>query len=81
VAIASPSWGDHITPGIELVATANDNVAVAGVQFKADNTVLGLEDTSAPYTVTWPNPGFGPDYISAVVRDTSATAARHSWFA
>ncbi len=36
-----------------LAATATDNTAVAGVQFKVDGTNVGTEDTSAPYGVTW----------------------------
>jgi hypothetical protein len=34
-------------------ATATDNLAVVGVQFKIDGVPLGAEDTVAPYDVPW----------------------------
>ena len=34
-------------------ANASDNVGVAGVQFYLDGALLGTEDTTAPYSVSW----------------------------
>ncbi len=38
---------------VTVTANASDNDAVAGVQFKLDGADLGVEDTSAPYSVSW----------------------------
>ncbi len=54
VSIATPAEGATVSgTAVELAATAADEVGVAGVQFKLDGADLGVEDTSAPYSVTW----------------------------
>ncbi len=56
-----------------LSATASDNVAVAGVQFKLDGNNLEAEDTASPYAVYWDTTksSNGSHSITAVARDTS----------
>lgn len=49
--VAISGW--TVTGTITLNATASDNVGVAGVTFKVDGAAIGIEDTSAPYSVQW----------------------------
>src|SRR5205814_3138340 len=53
VSITTPASGATVSgAAVTLSATAADNVAVAGVQFKLDGaTNLGAEDTTCPYSV------------------------------
>ena len=37
----------------DVYASAADNVAVVGVQFKLDGVNLGAEDRSAPFKLAW----------------------------
>ena len=50
-----------------------DNTGIRGIQFKLDGSLLGVEDTNAPYGVQWntaivPN---GAHSLVAVARDWS----------
>jgi YD repeat-containing protein len=56
-----------------VTATASDNVAVVGVQFKLDGLLLGAEDTTAPYAVSWDTIGStnGAHVLTAVARDAA----------
>ncbi len=72
VSITSPSAGT-VAGNVTVSALANDNLGVAGVQFKLDGGNLGAEDTSGPFSVPWdttagPN---GNHTLTAVARDTS----------
>ena len=73
VAVTTPTGGATVSGQVPLSATAGDDVAVAGVQFRVDGVSVGAEDTSAPYTVTWASAGVanGQHQITAVARDTS----------
>ncbi|MDP4264139.1 MAG: Ig-like domain-containing protein [Bacteroidota bacterium] len=53
VSISSPANNSPVTGTINVTATATDNVSVAGVQFLLDGNVLGAEDISSPYSVSW----------------------------
>ena len=53
VAITNPADGATVNGVIQVTADATDNVAVAGVQFFLDGAPLGVEDTVAPYEVSW----------------------------
>ncbi len=64
VALTAPAAGATVSGSTNVTATAADNVAVVGVQFKLDGANLGTEDTSSPYSVTWDT--------------TTATNAAHS---
>lgn len=61
---------------VTLTATANDNVGVAGVQFRSNGQNLGSEDTTAPYSIPWntiavPN---GAYTLTAVARDAAGNS-------
>jgi hypothetical protein len=53
VSITAPAGGATVSGSISVTANANDNVGVAGVQFKLDGNNLGTEDAASPYSVTW----------------------------
>src|SRR5262249_51310954 len=54
VALSAPSANATVSgAAVTVSATASDNVAVAGVQFRLDGIALGAEDTVAPYSIAW----------------------------
>ena len=73
VQITSPVNGAPVSGLTPIMVSANDNFAVAGVQFQVDGTNLGSEVTSPPYMVSWSTSsyGLGSHTITAVARDTS----------
>jgi Big-like domain-containing protein/purple acid phosphatase-like protein/ASPM-SPD-2-Hydin domain-containing protein len=72
-AITAPAPGSTVSGTINVAASATDNVAVAGVQFKLDGANLGAERTSLPYTVQWntTTAAAGPHVLTAVARDAA----------
>ncbi|MGH9867894.1 MAG: beta strand repeat-containing protein [Candidatus Polarisedimenticolia bacterium] len=73
VAVSSPAGGSTVSGTTSVSATATDNVAVAGVQFRVDGSNLGSEDTSSPYTVSWNTTTVsgGTHTLTAVARDAA----------
>jgi len=73
ISITSPSSGSTVSGTITVSATASDNVAVAGVQFKLDGANLGVEDTTSPYSISWNTTAVsnGSHTLTATARDTS----------
>ncbi len=73
VSITSPASGTTVSGTVTLTATANDNVAVVGVQFRLDGVALGTERTAAPYTVGWntTTASNATHVLTAVARDAS----------
>lgn len=53
VTVTAPGNGATISGTVALTANASDNVGVVGVQFFVNNTAIGTEVTTAPYTVSW----------------------------
>lgn len=54
VAMATPANNATVSgTSVAVTATAADAVGVVGVQFRLDGANLGVEDTVAPYSVTW----------------------------
>ena len=53
VALTAPAAGATVSGSVNVTANASDNVAVVGVQFLLDGANLGVEDTTAPYSVAW----------------------------
>ena len=53
VSITSPSMLSVLTGTITVSATASDDVGVVGVQFLLDDSALGAEVKTAPYSVPW----------------------------
>jgi hypothetical protein len=77
--ITAPAGGATVSgASVTVSATASDNIAVAGVQFKLDGTTnIGAEDTISPYSVTWdttavPN---GSHTLTAIARDGAGNTA------
>lgn len=65
---------------VTLTASASDT-NLAGVTFKRNtNTVIGAEDTSAPYSITWDTTALadGEQTLIAVARDTAGNYATSS---
>ena len=48
-----PPAASPVSGTINVTATANDNIGVAGVQFLLDGNNLGAEDVTLPYSVSW----------------------------
>ena len=73
VSVSAPAGGSTLSASTNVTASAADNTAVAGVQFRLDGTALGAEDTSAPYAVTWDTAtaSNGAHTLTAVARDTA----------
>jgi hypothetical protein len=53
ITVTAPADGATISGSVTVSATATDDVGVGGVQFYLDGAILGAEDTTAPYGVTW----------------------------
>jgi glucose/arabinose dehydrogenase/PKD repeat protein len=53
VAITAPANNAQVSDIVTVTANATDDVGVAGVQFLLDGTVTGVEDTAAPYALSW----------------------------
>jgi len=74
VTLDSPLNGATITgSSVSLTATASDNIAVAGVKFYIDGTLIGSEDTTSTYSGILDSTGVadGTHDIVAVARDTA----------
>ena len=82
VNITSPQNKSVVNGTITINATASDNIGIAGVTFKYNNTNIGPEDTTAPYNITWntTNVSNGTYVITALARDTSNNTANYSIF-
>jgi hypothetical protein len=77
VTLTEPPLGSTVAGPVTVAATASDNVAVVGVQFKLDGIDLGAEDTVSPYAVAWDTAtaANGVHTLAAVARDTSGNTA------
>ena len=77
VSITSPANGQTVQSTVTVSAGASDNVGVAGVQFKLDGANLGVEDTTAPYAVSWNTTAAanGSHALTAVARDAAGNRA------
>src|SRR3989344_2389885 len=54
VSITAPAQSATVSgTTVTVSADAADNIGVIGVQFKLDGALLGAEDTTAPYSITW----------------------------
>lgn len=78
VSLSSPSDSSTVSgASVTVSASASDNVAVSGVQFKLDGANLGSEDTAAPYAVVWDSTlsSDGTHQLTAVARDAVGNIA------
>ena len=73
VRLTSPMNGAVLSGVVTLTATASDDVSVVGLQFKLDNTNLGAEFATPPYSLSWDTrtTGNGAHTLSAVARDAA----------
>lgn len=74
VSMQAPRNGDTVSGAqVQLQANAQDNRAVAGVQFRLDGLNLGAERTAAPYSLAWDTTQVanGSHTLDAVARDTA----------
>lgn len=80
VTITSPSNLATTTGNTTISATATDNIAVAGVKFLVDGNLLGVEDTTSPYSIVWNTASStnGSHNLTAIARDTSGNLATSS---
>jgi chitodextrinase len=77
VSFANPANNDTVTGNVTITANAGDNIGVVGVQFKLDGVNLGVEDTAAPYSVSW-NTATATNAshtLSAVARDAAGNSS------
>jgi len=77
VSITSPAVNATLSGTVTMTATASDNVAVAGVQFKVDNANTGAAITAAPYNLALNTTTLsdGNHILTAVATDTSGNTA------
>src|SRR5207245_2951224 len=77
VSVTAPVGGASVSGTVSITASASDNVGVVGVQFKLDGANLGVEDTTAPYAVSWKTLGTanGSHTLTAVARDAAGNVA------
>jgi hypothetical protein len=80
VALTSPDAGAVVADTVQVSATADDNVGVVGVQFRVDETNLGREVLSPPYTVSWNTltVANGAHVVQATARDLAGNRASDS---
>jgi hypothetical protein len=77
VSITALTEGAEVSGTVTVTADASDNVGVSGVQFLLNNADLGIEDTTAPYSVVWDTTTAptGANMLSASARDTAGNLA------
>jgi hypothetical protein len=80
VSLTSPAAGATVAGTVSVIASASDNVGVAGVQFRLDGVALGAEDLVAPYSVAWNTTTVanGAHVLSAVARDAAGNTVQSS---
>jgi Bacterial Ig domain len=73
VSLTAPGDGSTMNGWRAIRATANDNVGVAGVQFRLNGVNLSAEDVSLPYELQWNTAlvSNGSYTLTAVARDAA----------
>src|SRR5206468_3958321 len=73
VSLTAPADGASVSGVVTVNATASDNAAVTGVQFKLDGVNLGAEDTTNPYSANWDTATAtnGSHIVTAAARDAA----------
>lgn len=77
ISLTAPLKGATVSGTVAVSASASDNVAVAGVQFKLDGNNLQSEDTTAPYSISWNTAAVsnGVHTLTVVARGAAGNAA------
>jgi hypothetical protein len=81
VSLTAPTAGSTVSgASVTLSASAADNVAVTGVQFKVDGNNVGNEDTASPYSINWNTTGVsnGSHILTALARDAAGNTTTSS---
>jgi beta-glucosidase len=81
VALSAPANNSMVSGNtVSITATASDNVAVAGVQFRLDGANLGAADGTPPYSILWDSTvaSNGLHQLTAIATDTSGNRATSS---
>jgi subtilisin family serine protease len=73
VTVTNPTAASSVAGSIWLVANASDDVAVAGVRFAIDGTLVGPEDAMPPYRLWWNTRTVanGPHTVTAIAHDAA----------
>ena len=71
VSITAPVSASTVSGNINVTVMAADDVGIAGVQFQLDDTNVGIEDTTEPYSADWNTTTGrnGSHTLTAVARD------------
>ena len=77
VSVTAPVTGSTVSEFTTVTASANDNIAVVGVQFRVDGVNIGAEDQSSPYEVSWDTTKVSNSshILTAVGRDAAGNTA------
>ncbi|MET0779390.1 MAG: PQQ-dependent sugar dehydrogenase, partial [Candidatus Saccharimonadales bacterium] len=77
VHIHDPLNGTTISGNVTIVAEADSNLGIAGVQFYIDGVAKGAEDTTDPYAYTWDTRGTnnGTHTLTVRARNTPGNTA------
>jgi YVTN family beta-propeller protein len=80
VSLTGPANGATVSGTVSLSATASDNAGVTGVKFLVDGAVVGAEDTTSPYGVSWNTTlvSNGMHTVTAVARDAAGNSTTTS---
>jgi hypothetical protein len=80
VAVTAPAAGASVAGSVTLAASAADNVAVAGVQFRVNGVNVGAEVTAPPYYAAWNTTTVadGTHVVTAVARDAFSNTTASS---
>ncbi len=80
VSLTAPAAGSTLVGLVSVSANASDSVGVVGVQFTVDGKNLGLEDTAAPYAISWDTTTIvnGSHTVRAVARDAAGNVRTSS---
>ena len=76
VSLTAPAPGSTVSGFVTITADADDNVGVVAVQFQLDDSPLGPEDNTAPYSFTWDATAVttGNHSLNAIARDANGNA-------
>lgn len=77
VSMSYPTNGSTVSGTITASSSASDSVGVSGVKFYIDSTLIGSEDTSSPYSVSFDTTSVnsGSYTFRAVARDAAGNVA------
>ncbi len=83
VTVTAPAPGTQVADIVTVTAGADDNIGVAGVQFYVDGIITGVEDTTAPYALTWDTRTLtnGSHTLTARARDAAGNSTLSSGIA